>query len=66
MGVTKHMTPSYFMRGRGKARFRSFEENKHETRDEDQNKQGSSVKSELTSLSEFAYCWICSTRVNFS
>ena len=28
--------------------------------------RGSSVNTKLTSLSEFAYCWISSTRVNFS
>ena len=31
-----------------------------------QNKRGSSVNTKLTSLSEFTYCWISSTRVNFS
>ena len=73
MWVTKRTTPSRFLKeGRSeKAPFRSFKGKKIEKshvrgRVHTQNKRGSSVNTELTSLSEFAYCWISSTRVNFS
>ena len=73
MSVTKRTTPSRFLRERRRknAPFRGFEGEKKwkshvRGRVHTQNKRGSSVNTELTSLSEFAYCWISSARVNFS
>ena len=73
MWVTKRTTLSRFRKdGRSeKAPFRTFKGKKNEKshvrgKVHTQNKRGSLVNTELTSLSEFAYCWISSTRVNFS
>ena len=73
MWVTKRTTPSRFLkeRRRKNAPFRGFEGEKKwkshvQGRVHTHKNRGSSVNTKLTSLSEFAYCWISSTRVNFS
>ena len=67
VGDEAHNTLSFSEEGeKEKGTFRSFEGKSHvRGKVHTQKNRGSSINTELTSLSEFAYCWISSTRVNF-